>query len=307
VLYLGRNQLGQPLHKSTAGLSIRLAANCGQYCVSEIFEQKTTMRLEEIKAYWEDSGTRFPLDGQVTPTSRDPYLGELERDNILTHLAPAFQCLEVGCGDGSHTLHYARRVARLRAVDVAASLIQVARQRLQGCGVENVQFSVGSVLDVMDLFPKEQFQCVISQRCLINLPTQQDQERAIKGIWQSLADDGLFLLTEGFQENLDNLNALRVRFSLPEIKVVAYNRNLRLGDFLPLVRQYFDVLETRHYGPYLVLSRVFHPLAVAPEAPKHDSRLNKAAMDLARALPLQELEQYSYNLFFALRKRPRHC
>src|SRR4029450_12699395 len=98
------------------------------------------MQLEQIKAHWEKSGREFPAQGLVTPTSRDPYLGELERENILAHLNPRFKCLEIGCGDASHTVHYARRVSNLDAIDVADSLIEIARQRGQPHTLRNVEW-----------------------------------------------------------------------------------------------------------------------------------------------------------------------
>ena len=40
------------------------------------------MKLEEVRQHWENAGKDFPVDSRVTPTTRDPYLGELERKNI---------------------------------------------------------------------------------------------------------------------------------------------------------------------------------------------------------------------------------
>ena len=114
---------------------------------------------------------------------------------------------------------------------------------------------------------------------------------------------GLFLLTEGFQTELDNLNEIRQGVSLDKISVVDYNENLIRKDFEGFVRNYFEIVEIYDYGTYLFLSRVFHPLAVLPEQPKHDSKLNKAAMEISRIIEIPELERYSFNLFYILRKK----
>ncbi|NKC10831.1 MAG: methyltransferase domain-containing protein [Gammaproteobacteria bacterium] len=262
------------------------------------------MKLEEIKHHWQKSGESFPSHSKVTPTSRDPYLGELERENILSYLNREHACLEVGCGDAFHTIHYAKKVKRILGIDVADSLINIAKERkLQRDLLNNIDFDVCSVLDIGEKFDGERFDCVISQRCLINLPTWDHQKEAISQIHRLLTDEGIFLLTEGFQDYLDTLNSARTRFSLPEIKVVDYNRNFVLNDFEEFIQQYFEIVEQRHYGPYLFFSRIYHPLAALPDSPKHDSKLNEVAMNISRVLSMSDLEKYSYNLFYALKRR----
>jgi hypothetical protein len=132
---------------------------------------------------------------------------------------------------------------------------------------------------------------------IINLPAWQYQRTAILQVRDVLHKNGLFILTEGFQEELDNLNRVRFALCLREIKVVKYNKNLIRRDFEKFVKRYFTVVEVRHYGLYLFLSRVFHPLAVHPDEPKHDSRLNEAAMRIHEKLQLQEIGKYSYNQY----------
>lgn len=260
------------------------------------------MKLEDIKTHWEEAGKRFPTEGKITPTSRDPYLGLLERENIISHLDKPYVALEIGCGDGSHTMHYAKRVKILSGVDVSKSLIKIARKRVISESIKNVDYTVGSVLDLNKIYSPQQFNCVISQRCLINLPEWNYQKDVIFKVHNLLQKDGLFLLTEGFQEELDNLNAIRRKFNLSEIKTADYNKNLIRTNFEAFVNQYFDIIEVRQYGAYLFLSRIFHPLAVLPNEPKHDSRLNEVSMEISQIVQMPDLEKYSYNLFYVLRK-----
>jgi len=261
------------------------------------------MKLEDIKRFWEQSGDTFPNDSKITPTSRDPYLGLLERSNILSYLSNEYTCLEIGCGDAFHTIYYARKVKKMLAIDVADSLIRIAKDRLQQEVMNNVDLFVGSVLDIEQSFKEVVVDCVISQRCLINLPVWEYQKNAIIQVHRLLKDEGLFLLSEGFQDNLDNLNSVRKQLSLSTITVVDYNRNLLIGDFEEFIQQYFEIVDKRHYGPYLFFSRVYHPLVVFPENPEHDSRLNEVAMHISSVLSMPDLEKYSYNLFYVLRKK----
>lgn len=260
------------------------------------------MNLEEIRRYWEDAADRF-AEGKVTPTSRDPFLAELEAANILAHLRPEMAVLEIGCGDGAHTVRYASLVRRLVGVDVAAGMVARARHRAEESGLGNATFVVGSTLDLGASAGVGAFDAVISQRCLINLAEWRHQQAALSQIHEVLRPGGLLLLSEAFQGELDALNEVRAALGLTPIKVVPFNRNLDRRRFEDFVAERFEIVERRDYGTYLFLSRVLHPLAVLPAEPAHDSALNDAAMRVARAVPMPDLARFSYNLFYALRKR----
>ena len=261
------------------------------------------MKLEDIKRYWNQAGKEFPEGGEVTPTSRDPYLGKLERENILDYLNSKQIVLDIGCGDASHSVYYARKVKHLLGIDIAPSLIKRAKARTCSERIRNVDFFTGSVLDMEKIFKLQKLDCIISQRCLINLAEWSYQKDVILKVHGLLKDRGPFLLTEGFQDELNNLNRVRRTVGLSEIKAVSYNRNFVREDFELFVKGFFDVLEIRHYGVYLFLTRLFHPLTVLPEKPKHDSKLNEVAMQISEAVQIPDLEKYSYNLFYVLKKK----
>jgi ubiquinone/menaquinone biosynthesis C-methylase UbiE len=259
--------------------------------------------LDAIQRHWEEAGKSFPQGGNVSPTTRDPFLGQLEEVHILRFLAGRERVLEIGCGDGLHTALYAQHVAQLKALDISATLIELARQRMIAKSISNVEFKVRSVLALASLYERDNFDCVVSQRCLINLPDWKYQQTALEQICTVLEPGGILLMSEGFQEELDELNVARKRFNLDEIKVVSYNRNLRHKEFDDYVKSMFEVVEIADYGAYLFLSRVFHPLSIFPDTPKHDSPLNEAAMRISGILPMTELKRYSYNLCYVLRKK----
>ena len=261
------------------------------------------MTLDDLKEHWEKAGRQFPHEGKVTPTSRDPFLGKLEEDNIRAHLTSKDYALDIGCGDGFHTFFYAQKVKRMSAVDIADSLVELARKRMLESGLKNVEVRPGSVLGLADMFGRNKFDVVISQRCLVNLPSWKYQQDAVLQVREVLKPGGLFLLTEGFQEELNNINEIRRKVGLDEIVTVAYNRNLSRQEFESWTGQYFDVVETRDYGVYLFVSRVVHPLAVKPDLPKHDGRINEAGMQIARQMAMPGFRGFSYNLFYVLRKK----
>lgn len=261
------------------------------------------MSLEQLRQHWQAAGEKLSLAERITPTSRDPFLGQLEEDYVLQYLRPDQNVLEVGCGDAAHTLAYARRVSFISGLDVADSLTKLARQRAELAEVSNVEFVTASVLDVDRIASNKRIDCVISQRCLINLPSWEHQQEAILKIHEALKLGGLFLMTEGFGEELDNLNRIRQSTGLAEIKTVSYNRNLLHHELDPFIKEYFTVEAVHDYGLYLFMSRVYHPLVVAPEQPKHDSRLNEVAGLLSSLVPAPDMKQFSYNLFYVLKKK----
>lgn len=261
------------------------------------------MNLREIAEHWQKAGESFSLSSQVTPTSRDPFLGRLEEDHVLSLLKPSQTMLEIGCGDASHTIRFAQKIKRGFGLDVAGSLIEIARKRSEAAGVSNIEFTAGSVLDAAKLFKGQKIDCVVSQRCLINLPAWPDQRKALLQIHRLLKPGGIFLMTEGFQDELDELNRLRREVGLAEIKVVSYNRNFTHREFDPFIKKYFTVKQVLDYGFYLFASRVYHPLAVEPEPPKHDSKLNEVALRLGRLMPAPDFKRFSYNLLYVLKRK----
>jgi SAM-dependent methyltransferase len=260
------------------------------------------MRLEELKEFWEEAGKKFPRRGKITPTSRDPYLAELERERIGAHLGRNHATLEVGCGDAVHSLYYARIVRSLIGLDVAESLVERARRRARKARSKNVRFVTASVLEAGKTLAGERFNSIVSQRCLINLPTWTYQRSAIEQIHSLLKKGGLFLMSEGFDEELSELNSVRASLGLNRIKVVGYNRMFVRRDFERFVKSLFRIENVLHYGTYLLLSRAFYPAAVAPQSPRHDSRMNQVAMLLDRTLGPKALPQFSYNSLYVLSK-----
>lgn len=77
-------------------------------------------------------------------------------------LGEAFRYLELGCGDGTNLIGLAVRFpeASFAGVDIAADLIEVAREAASRCGVDNVEFSAQDLVDYEP--PPEPFDFVVS-------------------------------------------------------------------------------------------------------------------------------------------------
>ncbi len=94
--------------------------------------------------------------------------------------------LDVGCGDGKITAWIAKknRNGHVVGVDVSQSMIAFAKEHFPQDGHPNLEFSIA---DASELFYKEQFDIVVS---LSTLHWVLDQEKALRGIWESLVPGG---------------------------------------------------------------------------------------------------------------------
>lgn len=261
------------------------------------------MDLEQIYWYWEKAGENSSSSSTIMPTSRDPYLGELEESFIMSYLEKDCDVFEIGCGDALHTLKYARSVKSILGLDISKSLIHTAQERAVREGINNAHFLVGSIINLSDIIGNKKFDRIISQRCIINLPQWEYQKEVLLQMGSMLREGGLLIMTEGFQEELDNLNEIRKRIGLSSVVTVKYNKNLLHSEFDPFIVQYFQIKSIHDYGFYLVLSRIYHPLAVLPEDPKHDDKLNEISKRLSCLMPAPDFRRYSYNLCYVLQKK----
>lgn len=66
-------------------------------------------------------------------------------------------------------MHYAKKVKNIVAVDVAYSLVNLARERLQREHMDNVDLHVDSVLDTAERFANSQPDCGIESTRLFVL------------------------------------------------------------------------------------------------------------------------------------------
>ena len=64
------------------------------------------------------------------------------------YLRPDMQLLEFGCGTGSTALVHAPYVRHIRAIDVSANMLAIAREKAAAAGVANVDFEQATIEEV---------------------------------------------------------------------------------------------------------------------------------------------------------------
>jgi ubiquinone/menaquinone biosynthesis C-methylase UbiE len=274
---------------------------------TSLFPQKTEvlpqMKLQDVQDFYQQEGEKMSLADSVTVTNRDPQLAQLERECILQYISADSSILDIGCGDASHTVYYAARAKEAWGLEPVESLLALARQRREMNSIQNLTLVRGNALEASTFFAESSIDLVITQRCLINLEQWKHQKEALQQIASILEPGGLYVMIEGFMDELRELNSIRQAVGLSEIKVVPQNHFFENAEFEPFITECFTIENKHDFGFYMFQSRVYHPLVIAPEQPKHDAILNRVAQELSPHVSVTGFEKYSYDRCYVLRRK----
>lgn len=254
-----------------------------------------TERTADIKRFWSARATVADT-GEHRVTHADVWQRALEIDTIRTYLTSTDRVLDVGCGNGYTTSRIADDVREIVGMDYCPEMVARAR------ATSALRFEVG---DVLALGPADfgLFDVVLTERCLINLASWDDQRRALDNVASVLVPGGRLIFVEGSRDGRESLNRLRESLGLPAMPRVWHNVDFDEEATLAWLARRFAVEARRHFGVYDFVARVVHPLLVAPDAPAYDARINAVGARLATLL--QEFAPLSRVLFLVLRKLGR--
>ena len=251
----------------------------------------------QVKKFWETRAQDQSLT-DAEATHSDVWQRWLEIETIKPFLRTTDSLVDVGCGSGYATRLLAPLVRETLGVDFSESMIE--RARTAATGTPNLRFEVGNALD-LDPQALGTFDVALSVRCLINLESWDRQQRAIQNIARLLNPGGRFIFVEGLADGRRNLNAMRTQMGLSEMPKVWHNVDFEESQLMPCLDRFFTLEERRHFGVYDFVSRIVHPMAVAPESPVYDSAINRTAAQLA--VHLQDFAAVSRVAFLVLGRR----
>ena len=206
----------------------------------------TRFTIESNREYWEDPNTISIIDSN---------LHALEIDYVSKHLRPEHIIADIGCGNGNATLKYAERVKYCYGIERSKLLRDQASRALQLSRQRNVAFREGDILDLSDY--KENFDVVVTQRVLINLPSWELQARAIDNVYRCLKKGGLYILVENTNDGNDIMNAYRKKVGLQPISVHWHNRFLDFDVFMRHIDKKFRLIERHGFNLYYLLTRIY--------------------------------------------------
>jgi ubiquinone/menaquinone biosynthesis C-methylase UbiE len=242
---------------------------------------------EELKQRYEE----FARSLDYRTTACDHHLRELEIETASGYMRDGMTILDVGCGLGYAITQYASRFQMVvHGIDYSNNMIEGARKLMQkNCPdlIPKVEFKVASVVKLPH--PDATFDVVTSHRCLMALLDWGMQKKALLEIHRVLKPGGKLILMEGTFEGLERLNTARSRFGLEAISADGRDRLITLKfhepQLLDFSAPYFKVERIQRFGMYYFLTRVIHPLLVAPDKPTYDHKLNQIAREVARVIP----------------------
>lgn len=203
----------------------------------------------------------------LSSTMSDLTTRRLEIINILPYLKKGDKCLEVGCGNGSGSIEISKaKKIDLTCIDFSHDLITLAqKQPVKGIkGKINFQEQ-----DILKLNIKNKFDCVFTERCIINLLNWKDQKEALKNMVGALKKGGRLILLEAFKDGLDTLNKAREEIGLIANPPAYHNlllEKVSLNEYL--VGQGMKFVEENNFlSSYYFGSRILYP-ALARSAKK---------------------------------------
>lgn len=219
------------------------------------------MAIDQAKKYWDGQAKEHGASDLAT--APDTAYRQLEISRILPHIEGP-RVLDIGCGNGYSTLKFKEEYPSFQftGADYSEQMIKEAKKAANGI---NVSFIVADVRDLSyDTGLDRPYDTIISERCLINLLTWEEQKTALHEMLKCLAPGGKIILVENFMDGLVNLNELRALHGLDEIKVRWHNRYMWLDEIDKLDPDVYDIVHRENIGnQYYIISRVVYPAYAA--------------------------------------------
>jgi SAM-dependent methyltransferase len=184
------------------------------------------MTKDHIKEYWESQAS---IHGDSHWASwGDNWMIDLEINTISKYIKNGDRVLDIGCANGYSTFKQAElhKLSSIDGVDFSKNMIAHAKKQKKNLSC-NINFNEGDIRKLE--FQDNTFDIVYTTRVLINLPTWEQQMKAISECIRVVKPNGIVILSEGFWEPLMLLNAMRSLKNLPPLVEHDFNRYLKLS------------------------------------------------------------------------------
>ena len=233
----------------------------------------------------------------IAAGSGDINLKKLEINAITKAIGTSTCVLDAGCGNGFTIASLAEAFPDrfFYGFDYSQGMIDSAQLLMRERGISGkVSLCQASLLDELPSalasigIPKNGFDCIYTERSLINLDTLEQQSQAVHSLWGLLSSGGKLILCEAFLDGLVEINSYRESAGLPHITPPWHNRYLALSELKKLLRgcnQEPKIIEFS--GTYYFISRIVHAKEASLNGtePSYEAAINKQAFDLP-SLPM---------------------
>lgn len=246
--------------------------------------------MDKILDYWNKEDVQ---------SMYDKYLIEKEISLISSLIPQNSQILDAGCGEGEGTIKYSgAEGTTVLAIDFSKTRLNKAKERMKLC--DNVKFKIVDLKSEFDLGCT--FDCIITQRTIINLPNWELQKRALENLSKHLRPGGLMIICEGSIQGNEKLNSFRNLMQLPPINIRWHNAFIcdeKLQEFF--LSKSFKLIKSVGLGSYYFLTRGIRP--VFDEKLNWDSPFNQMAKDLELCNLIPNINDFSKLKVWAFQKQ----
>lgn len=201
------------------------------------------MELSSIRKHWKTWANQYGTDLRATTkttTAKELEINalfrvfqEIEKISSLQRL----KIVEVGCGNGYNlfSLHARFPKAMFTGIDLIEEMIDAANsvKAEKKIADDSLVFEVGNVLELSR--PIGSFDIALTDRCLINLNSEELQHQAIRDIAQLVKTGGYFLMIENSKQCYDAQNTARELVGLPSRTPAPYNHFFDEESLLPFL------------------------------------------------------------------------
>ncbi|HDT6579569.1 TPA: class I SAM-dependent methyltransferase [Bacillus cereus] len=237
-----------------------------------------------IKEFWDEQAKQFGESSLAT--SPDTIAFKLELAELEKNIPNGSKVLDIGCGNGIKGIELAKHLdIDYRGIDFSKEMVIKANENLDAHKSYlkgHVSFVRGDVLRLQEVIKDNIYDVVITSRCLINLVSIEEQEKAIANIYEVLKGNGIYLMIENSIQSLNNLNTVRAIFGLEKINIRWHNLYIDERKLIPKIEPYFTVVNVIPFAStYYLISRTLNAL-LTPQGEEIDymSKLNVLSMKL---------------------------
>lgn len=207
------------------------------------------MRNSKILNYW---------DCDDVESMYDKYLLKAEIALIKGFVPIGAKILDAGCGEGEGTFEYSSvKGVVVHAADFSGTRLKKAAKRLKNR--KNVIFKKIDFLKNYTL--DKNYDVVVSQRFLINLPGWNYQKKVLIDLMGMLKPGGILLMLEGSIDGVNSLNKWRSFYGLPSIPIKWHNyffKDTALIKFM--IKSGYSLLREDGFGSYFLMTRGIRPV-----------------------------------------------
>ncbi|MFH1823128.1 MAG: methyltransferase domain-containing protein [archaeon] len=164
--------------------------------------------------------------------------------------------LDVGCANGYSTLEISAGLdSEVIGIDNNEEVISIANKL--GSDNPNVSFRVGTANNLQ--FEDSSFNAVIMKRTIGNIPSRDQQRKAIRECYRVLKPNGKLYLFDGILEDFERFSRIRRRFGLPEIVQPNHTYVLRKKELEEIIDPFELQRIVDQTGTYQVLTKIVYP------------------------------------------------